>query len=832
MIGKKLRAKGAADDPELGAETLSKVPLSPTGISHFFRGKFIKSLLATIIFMVVLFSTANAWKLDLYSPITYWGDALEMSSYLGRDYVFNDLRERFFAPFGVEHASPLRYVVNLLFQPNSTLFLIAYSVTRDTVASLNLYYLLTFPLAFVSAYWVFGRLKLPDPFRFGSATLYALMPFHFQRGVGHLMESSYFLAPLLIYVVLLTFTARPYFHAYVDGAWRLSWKDKRDWFFLCVMVFLSPLNEYHQLFFMMLLTIAALVASMRYRNHRILAGAAILLAAAGLSTVAKMLLSGLLSEPGLGLSLIGRPISSYGDAERYGLKMIQVVLPVMGHHLESFRDIRGIYDGAHEVNENSTVALGLFGAVGFVYLIAHGVYAIIRKTPKGGILDLCSLLTLCCVLIATIGGVASVVATAGAVLFGSDSLLTQVRGYNRIIVFIAFFSYYACSVLLMRLAFRASAHAPGRLSKKAVAAIVWLPIFALALWDQVPFQLTNSKDGAARYSSDRDFFPRIEAQLAPRSLIFQYPFNLHHADVNRSGRYPYNYSDGIRPYLNSQTLRFTYGGDSGSVQITWLEQTSALPPQRLIQRLCEYGFSGMVVHRKLFKAPERESAEFEALLSAALGSSLQESTDKDFSFAPLDGFCARSQIAKLDLAAERIRLSEGGKPADGKQIRGAVPWANPAEAPAAGASLPLAPAWAAAAKSDSDAKCFTDAMNGAGRDTAHIAKKMRRSDILEMRGWAFDAKAGSHQAETLLELANADRSAAYYFRATRGTRRDVSTHPEFAHLKLENPGITILADLGGMRPGQYATRYVMRRGEGGLACASWGKSWMVEVVEE
>ena len=134
--------------------------------------------------------------------------------------------------------------------------------------------------------------------------------------------------------------------------------------------------------------------------------------------------------------------------------------------------------------------------------------------------------------------------------------------------------------------------------------------------------------------------------------------------MNGSRRYPYDYADGIRPYLNSRTLRFTYGGDEGSVQITWLEETSALPPQAMIQRVCEYGFSGIVVHRKLFKTPEM-AAEFEGQLSAVLGSPLEESRDKDFSFARLEGFCARNQVTKVDLAAERTRLSGEDDLADG-----------------------------------------------------------------------------------------------------------------------------------------------------------------------
>ncbi|HEV7510185.1 MAG TPA: hypothetical protein VGO27_00705, partial [Candidatus Acidoferrum sp.] len=577
------------------AET-SHSPSFGSALGRAFRGTIIRSILATVLFVAVFLITTKAWKLNIYSPLTYWGDALEMASYMGRDYVFNDLRERFFAPFGVDHATSLRYVVNFLLQPNSTLFLLAYSVTRDTVAALNLYYLSTFPLAFLSAYWVYGRLKLADPFRVGSATLYALMPFHFQSGVVHLMESSYFLVPILAYALVLVFRARPYFHAYSDGAWRWSWRDKQDWFWLGLMVFLSSLNEYHQLFFMMLLPVAAVIASVQHRNHRILGGAAVLLTAAGLSTIAKMILNRLLSEPGLELSIIGTPISGYGEAEIYGLKMIQIILPASGHHLEYFRLIRRTYEAAHVVNENGAVALGLFGAVGFIYLMMRGVYSIARRTLKVGILDVAALLAFACVAIATIGGVASLVATIGDLLFGPQSILTQIRCYNRIIVFIGFFSYYAASVLLAGVVFRIIAYLRIRRNANLLASLVSLPLFGVALWDQVPFKIANSPGESARYASDREFFAEVERQLAPRALVFQCPFNIHHADVNQSGNSPYNYADGIRPYLNSRTLRFTYGSDDGSPQLGWLEKTSQLPTERMVERLCEFGFSGIVVH--------------------------------------------------------------------------------------------------------------------------------------------------------------------------------------------------------------------------------------------
>jgi hypothetical protein len=613
------------------------------------RHRLFKVSIALLLFLAVFLTITGAWRLNLRHPITYWGDALEMASYFGRDYVYNDLHERLFAPFGADHSSPLRYAVDFLFQANSTLFIVAYWITQDVIAALNLYYLATFPLVFLSAFWIYGRLRLPAAFRFLGATLYALMPFHFQRGEGHLIESSYFLVPLLSYILVLTFRARPFFHRYAGGVWQLSWRDKQDWLFLAAMVFLSSLNEYHQFFFLMLLALAAVASWLRHRNYRILVGAAILLVASGGSTIVKSCFTGLLNEPGLELSQIGVPIAAYGDAERFGLKMIQVVLPVGGHNFPPFRSITETYNTAHEVNENSTVALGLLGGAGFVYLLINGIAAIVGRKRNLKILDLLSLLTLACVLIATIGGGASAIGTASKLLLGPNSLLTQVRGYNRIIVFIGFFSYYACAAFFAMLARRASNRASQPVFQKAAPGIIFLPIFVFALWDQVPFHFTNDRGEARRHASDREFFRRIEAELPPRALIFQYPFNIHHANISNSGAPPYNYADGIRPYLNSNTLRFTYGGDNGSAQIKWLQQTSALPVESMLPRLCEYRFSGVLIHRKLFSS-DAEAADFEARFTRALGASLEESIDKDFAFARVDHFCQEHGIATLEAA--------------------------------------------------------------------------------------------------------------------------------------------------------------------------------------
>jgi hypothetical protein len=75
----------------------------------------------------------------------------------------------------------------------------------------------------------------------------------------------------------------------------------------------------------------------------------------------------------------------------------------------------------------------------------------------------------------------------------------------------------------------------------------------------------------------------------------------------------------------------------------------------MIRQLCEYGFAGIIVHRKLFRDPEAAAA-FEAQLRAALDVPPEESADRDFSFFPLRQFCDRNRIPQRNLDEERNKL--------------------------------------------------------------------------------------------------------------------------------------------------------------------------------
>ena len=129
----------------------------------------------------------------------------------------------------------------------------------------------------------------------------------------------------------------------------------------------------------------------------------------------------------------------------------------------------------------------------------------------------------------------------------------DIRGYNRIVVFIDFFAIAAVGLLLTR----------------ALAWYVWhcwpKPLLACALATMVLFGVKDQavtviyRDNASRerqFDLDGAFVRSIESVLPRKASIFQLPFTDFPAEGPpfRMGIY-----DQSRPYLHSDSLRWTWG---------------------------------------------------------------------------------------------------------------------------------------------------------------------------------------------------------------------------------------------------------------------------------
>lgn len=629
-------------------------PMSPAWLRRLFRG-----LMATAAFALLFGWLCGVTRLDLDQPLDYWGDALEMLSYFDQDYIANDFHTRLHAPFELDHASNSIYLYNALFQSNSNLMWLAHLVAGgSTIRTMNVAFLCTFVLAFMIAYWVCGRLGLATPFRFCSATLYALMPYHFARGDQHFFESCYYFTPLLALVIFQLWSARPLAHRWDGNGWRLDWRDRRAWLAVVLLAFFSSFHPYHQFFFAVLVACAAPLAALYRGNWRPLwigFGLAIYALAV---LVIKGAIAHHLITPELALSTNAQAISGYGEAEKYPLKIAQMLLPVQGHRWSALATLRATYDGANPLNnENGSTTLGFIGGLGLVACVLLALVPASRwRMSRAGKMGTLILIIL---LFASMGGISSLISIVSLVVLGPNSELTQTRGWNRMIIFIGFFAYFSAFWFLHRGLVALHQRWPA-LPRRALLWFAAAAVLAFALWDQVPFQLIHQQPG--EYQGDRNFFARVEASVPENSRILQLPFLIHHwSGWLRPHIY---YTDQLRPYLASKNLHFTYGGDLGSQQLQWLRAATALPADQAAAHLCTYGFAGVLLHRNMVENP----AEIETPWAALLGAPALSSDDGIFAFFDLRNYCTQHAIKPLDMQAFKQTLE-----ADLREGRHTVP---------------------------------------------------------------------------------------------------------------------------------------------------------------
>jgi len=123
----------------------------------------------------------------------------------------------------------------------------------------------------------------------------------------------------------------------------------------------------------------------------------------------------------------------------------------------------------------------------------------------------------------------------------------------------------------------------------------------LALWDQSP-PLAQTKANLAELSrvieSDREFTRQIEARLPKSAMIFQVPI-MEFPESPAPGMPSY---DHFRPYLHSESLRFSFGGVKGRSWIQWQQEVAKMSNLAdVIAKIQTYGFAAVYVNRNGFQ---------------------------------------------------------------------------------------------------------------------------------------------------------------------------------------------------------------------------------------
>ncbi len=284
---------------------------------------------------------------------------------------------------------------------------------------------------------------------------------------------------------------------------------------------------------------------------------------------------------------------NYGGTERYALKPMEMFVPPTFHRWDALASLGHRYHRWSEWRgEPYLPYLGIVGGVAFVWLLAVTVRRLLARRPvPGPALPLAWLLAF-----ATLGGLTNLL----ALFFGFQLF----RATNRVAVFV---SAIVLLFLMVRLS-RWSVRWPRTWTWAAAAGIL-----VVGLVDQLPRPAPDEVRGqvAQDVRSDQQLGRELEAALPPGGMIFQLPV-LGFPEVTP----PHRLVDYelFRPYLVTETLRFSYGAAKFRSRSRWQRDLENVPLETLLQRLERYGFAALYINRKGYEdRAEKILGELDAL---------------------------------------------------------------------------------------------------------------------------------------------------------------------------------------------------------------------------
>jgi phosphoglycerol transferase len=500
-------------------------------------------------------------------------------------------------------------------------------ITSHYPLVLNFFFLASFPLTVVSALYVLRRLDVSWSVAIFTSLLYTFLPFHFARGQHHLFLSAYCFVPLVAMVALWICREEIQIKMKAGGAGYQPappafWRDPKLIFSLILCLLIGSAGYYYAFFSCFFLLMAGALVALRRKDASALLLPTILVALIFAVTAINLLPSVTRFSDQGSVHFVRRLA---GDADVYGLRIAQLILPVRWHRVEWLSDVKVDYNMRPLINENDDASLGLIGALGFLGLLWRLFFRkpeIERLTAAGanGLQNHLSLFTGAALLLGVIGGFGSLVAFFG---------LPQVRAYNRISIFIAFFALFAVALWLDEFARQRLDSPKRRLAFHAALGLILI----LAALDQIsPRFRPDHQRLTDEYMSDEVFVKKIESAAPEGAMIFQLPVMSfpENPKINRMSDY-----DQARPYLHSRRLRWSYGAIKGREGDIWSRGVAAKPAQEMIETLAWAGFSGVYVDRFGYTD---NGARIESELSGVLNSSPIISPNKRQVFFDLTAF--------------------------------------------------------------------------------------------------------------------------------------------------------------------------------------------------
>lgn len=532
------------------------------------------SILMFFIASVLMSGWPSGLVPNIRYPFTYEGDGLYHSAMIQRllegSWYFDNERSGY--PFGSNSLDfPGSDAGNFIVLKILGLILGSYSAT------LNIYFLLGFPVTFAVSYTVLRALHVSRSFAVAAAVVFVFLPNHFLR-IKQIFYTWYFVVPLFFYYGYRLFATK----SFCPGK---DTKGKAIVIHSLVLLALASFGVYFAVFGVIVLAVGALAGAIRNNsiNNLIFGIAALTIVSLGvLINVAPnmhhKIVHGANSEVAY---------RSPNESELYGLKLTQMILPLNKHRFDSFEKLRHYYYNLKFPLTYETIYsyLGLIGASGFLMLLGLTFMGLTGKKIEPR-LAFFGLATFVLFIVSTIGGLATIFA-----MFVSP----LIRGWLRVSIFIGFASIAALFIFIEVVVGR-------YLSHKTIPRVI-LPFAILAslfgLWEQTTPVCTSCNEALRNnFLDDRAFVKRIETVLPAGAAIYQLPYMQFPEYGKKHLLTDYGLFIG---FLHSDKLRWSYGGINGREGDLFYRALAQQSMKKQIDIIGKIGFSGIYIDRRGFE---------------------------------------------------------------------------------------------------------------------------------------------------------------------------------------------------------------------------------------
>ena len=364
-------------------------------------------IIAVVLCLIFLTAILQLWNADLKIPFDYHWDTLFGGASIKGAIDTGWFSNNHFigAPYGFQY-----YDVNSNVVLDNTIIKLISLVFPNWAITLNLYFLLTFPLVTLAALFVLRKLKVSPLVAIAGSLLFTFLPFHFMQGEPHINLAAYFLIPFAVLLCLWLFeegfTLTPFIKSQISNRKSQNHNSKLkseeilgeglpqgekglnkagnsiNWRAIGAIVICLAIGStfiYYPFFTCFFLLIAGAGAAIARKKWQPLGNAGIMI----VIIVAIIIIYNIPSfiyHLQNGANLAFDQSRNANQTEVWGLKVIELLLPVPGNHNPVLGAISDKYQYSSPfVNENQSAALGIIGSIGFVILIVWLFASFFRK---------------------------------------------------------------------------------------------------------------------------------------------------------------------------------------------------------------------------------------------------------------------------------------------------------------------------------------------------------------------------------------------------------------------------------------------------------------------